>query len=391
METVTTYEPPEILGDMDDDVIHQNMLSNLPSNIDKTEGGFAHDFTRPAAIELAEMMISLNEVVQLFFPEWSYGTFLDMIAAGVTITRKSATAAEAILHVTGVPGTNIPAGFLFSTTATAESENIEFVVLEDATIEEKEQDNSADVKVRCTQTGIIGNVPQNSITLMSSPIGGIAVITTPEPAEGGTEDETDDELRERIKERDQQGESSFVGNNADYKRWAKEVDGVGSVIVMPEWKGAGTGTVKLIVMDSTGAPASESIQTNVYNHIMSPDNPDRRLAPIGAILTVDTATVMQLTITANITLAEGANIEGVTDGFKTALRAYFESAKDEAVEDDTGICYIRYTRVGRVLSETPGVVDYSELYINGARNNVMVAQDQYPTADNITFTEARAQ
>ena len=43
-----SYVPPQILSDMDDDVIHARMLEALPDDIDKTEGGFAHDFTRPA-------------------------------------------------------------------------------------------------------------------------------------------------------------------------------------------------------------------------------------------------------------------------------------------------------------------------------------------------------
>ena len=40
---------------------------------------------------------------------------------------------------------------------------------------------------------------------------------------------------------------------------AQEIDGVGSVIVVSEWEGAGTGTVKLIVMDMNGAPATHTI------------------------------------------------------------------------------------------------------------------------------------
>ena len=384
MEKVTTYVPPEILSEIDDDATHQTMLSNLPADIDKTEGGFAHDFTRPAALEKAEIMLTLNEVIQLFFPEWSYGMFLDKIAARVSIARKKATYAETTLQVTGTQGTLIPAGFLFATTDAAGVESIEFEVVEDATIEEQ---GSVEVRVRCTQPGIIGNVPQNSISLMSSPISGISSVTNPESALGGTEEESDDELRVRVMERDRLGESSYVGNNADYKRWAKEVDGVGSVIVIPEWQGKGTGTVKLIVMDSSGKPASQSILTNVYNHIMAPDSPDQRLAPIGAILTVVTATVMSFSVSAKVMLTNGADIASVTTNFKSALRAYFEQVKDESIATDSSTCYIRYTHVGRVLSQTPGVLDYTDLLINGGTENILVAQDKYPSTDNITFTE----
>lgn len=53
METDTTYTPPPMLQSIDDDEIHARMLEALPSDIDKTEGGFAYDFTRPAALEKA--------------------------------------------------------------------------------------------------------------------------------------------------------------------------------------------------------------------------------------------------------------------------------------------------------------------------------------------------
>ena len=43
METDTTYTPPPMLQSIDDDEIHARMLEALPSDIDKTEGGFAYD------------------------------------------------------------------------------------------------------------------------------------------------------------------------------------------------------------------------------------------------------------------------------------------------------------------------------------------------------------
>lgn len=385
MAVESEYVAPEVLEITDDDDIHEDMLSNLPDDIDKTEGGFAYDFTRPAALEKAEMMIMLNEAVQLFFPEWSYGVYLDSIAASVGLTRKNATAAETTLAVTGTADTLIPAGFLFSTTATDDAENIEFEVVEDTTIG---SGGTAAIFVRCTEAGVLGNVPQNSIVLMSSPMDGIDAINNPEAATGGTDEEDDDELRERIKERDQEGESSFVGNNADYKRWAGEVDGVGSVIVIPEWEGAGTGTVKLVVMDSAGAPATQTIRTNVYNHIMSPDDPDARLAPVGAILTVDTASLVDIDIVAELTLADGTAISDVRTELEAALQEYFEEAKDEGASSASGISYIRYTRVGGLLSGVNGVVDYSGLTLNEDTANIAISADEYPAIGTITLTEA---
>lgn len=325
-------------------------------------------------------MIVLNEIIQIFFPEWTYGEYLDMHARAAGLSRKSATAASGKLKVTGVEGTLIPKGFVFSTPATAVTSNVEYATLEDAVIPGDSEERTVYIDIQCTENGHVGNVPANSVTLMASPIGGIADITNEDAITGGTDDETDEDLRQRIMEHDKSNESSFVGNDADYKRWAKEIDGVGSVAVVPEWEGAGTGTVKLIIMDANGDPANEKTLKDVYNHIMSPENRDKRLAPIGAILTVVTADSVDLTITAQITLEDDADIDSVTAAFKVGLSAYFDEAKQEGC--------VRYTRVGSVLSGTAGVADYKELYINGTRNNVAIDVDDYPALKSVEFTKA---
>lgn len=377
MEQGTTYTPPMILTDVDDDIIHARMLEALPNDIDKTEGGFAHDFTRPAALEKAEMMIAVNDAVQVFFPAWSYGGYLDKLAGSVGLSRKAAQPAETYLEITGTEGTIIPAGFIFATPKSGDIASIEFAVVESATIS---AEGRATVLVRCTETGLIGNVPENSITLMSSPMKGVTTIRNPAAATGGIETEDDESLRARIEEREKNNEASFVGNDSDYKRWAKEVDGVGSVVVVPEWMGKGSGTVKLIVMDANGMPANDTILKAVYDHIISPDNRDYRLAPIGAILTVTTAEAVGLTFSATILLEEDAVIDDVVKAYRTNLLAYFEEAKAESC--------IRYTRVCSVLSETKGVLDYSNMLLNGATANIAITADDYPTIATVALTEA---
>ena len=377
METSITYVPPDFISEFDDDIIHARMMDNLPPDIDKTEGGFAHDFTRPAAIEKAEILITMNEAIQVAFPAWSYGAYLDLIAAAAGLIRKAATYATGDLTITGTEGTTIPAGFVFATPSTAIAPNIEYTAEKTVVIDGT---FTAIVPVKCKEPGPDGNVPANSITLMVSPISGIATINNEAAMTGGTEDESDDELRERIRERDLNNASSFVGNDADYKRWAKEVDGVGDVTVIPEWDGAGTGTVKLIVMDSAGAPASEAILDDVYDHIMSDAERDLRLAPIGAILTVATATLLPIDVEATLTLEDGAELPAIIAAFEAALTEHFVKAKEDGS--------VKYTRVGSLLSETEGVADYTGLTVNGGTANVTIGEDYYPSIGTTALTEA---
>ena len=73
-------EIPGFLENSSEDEIHEKMLANLPDDIDKAEGGFPWDFTRPTAIELSELKeYVLMEVIKSLFPatcEESY--LLDM-------------------------------------------------------------------------------------------------------------------------------------------------------------------------------------------------------------------------------------------------------------------------------------------------------------------------
>ncbi len=383
MADENTYTVPEDLDDMDVNVIHQRMLNDLPINIDKTEGGFAYDMTRPSAMEKSYAMEALNTVVQWIFPQYSTGWVLDAHAKRAGLTRKAAVPATGVVHVVGTESVLIPKGFIFCTPATEIVSNVNYEAVDAVALEYDEGTEKyiADVQVECTEGGLIGNTPADSITLMSSPIQGIESITNPLAFTDGAEEESDEDLRERIAEHDHTTQVSHIGNDADYKRWALEIDGVGSVAVIREWEGAGTGTVKVIILNANGGQASSALIQAVYDHIMGTDeDPDTRLAPIGAILTVTTGTPMTLNFKSDVEIDEDYTLETVEAEFRKALLAYFTEAKDDGE--------IKYTRVARCLSETPGVLDYRNLFINNARNNVTVGLEDLPTITSLVLTEA---
>lgn len=366
------YTPPAMLQDIDDNAIHARMMEALPQDIDNTEGGFAHEFTKPAAITAAEMMVQINEAIQIAFPAWSYDLWLDQIAGTVGLRRRSPTKASGNLTVTGTAGTVIPAGFLFSTPSASGEDNIEFEATQEVTIP---IGGSASVYVRALVPGIGGNVPASSITIMVTPMPGIATITNAAAFTGGAEEEDDESLRVRVMDREMQAESAGVGCIADYKRWAQEVDGVGNVSVVPEWQGAGTGTVKIIIMDSNGDPATQDLLDAVYNHIMSPDDEDLCKAPIGAIVTVVTCTLLTINIEATTTYSSETTIAAITNAFKAAVAAYIPEAKDEGV--------VRYTRIAGILSGIEGVQDFTGLKISSGTSNITVAADKYPAIGTV--------
>lgn len=367
---------PDFLQDCDVDTIHSRMMDMLPDDIDKTEAGFPWDFTRPTAIISSELLeFYIPEAIKLMFPQWSSGEFLDYLANMARLSRKAPNFATATVAVEGEPGILIEAGTVFSTRSTDSSEAVEFATLESCVLDST---GKGSVIVQALIAGKESNVNANTITLLSVPIEGISSITNPEKASGGTEEETDDELRDRIMEANENMDDSYIGNNADYKRWAESVPGIGAAIVVPEWNGPET--VKIVVLDANGEAANETLQRAVYNYIMSPDSPIDRLAPPNTILTVAAPELVHISyVIEGLSLESEYEEEMVLEEFKKGLAAYYKTVSEDKE--------VKYNWVHSILTNTPGVEDFAKLLMNGATSNIAVMMDEYPYTDQVTVKE----
>ena len=397
------YEPPEFLQGQSADEIHRRMMDNLPAGIDRSEGNIPWDFTRPAAIEKAEMIeFVLNEVIQQIFPQWSHGEWLDLHGERENVIRRPANPASGTLEVCGVPGTTIPAGYQFATAADLTSSVI-FAVTEEVTLTGEADSKglvTAQVPVRAVNGGQEGNVAADTILLMVKPLRGVTYVTNPEAMTGGVEAESDGSYLSRILASMRTG-ASMTGCVADYIRWAKEVPGVGQVVVEPEWDdpslpaqfhyldGYGSrrcaGAVRLIIIDSNGIPANQQLLDTVYQHIAGLEYYDpARPMPIGAHLTVTAPEPLRIDISAVVLLEHGADIRTVTERFRTALDRYWlEVGQDAAVIRGGGTAYIRMVQVGAALARSGGVENYSGLTVNGGTADIPVARLRYPVTGEV--------
>lgn len=366
------FIPPTWMEGQDSETIHKRMMDMLPEDIDDTQGGFPWDFTKPTANEKAELLeFELMETIKLMHPMWAYGTWLDLHAGEVGLTRKAANSASGYVLVTGIPGTTIPAGFIFAVPATGGTAAIEYEVISDTDVD---QGGTASVLVKAVQPGTGGNVAADAIVIMKTPMKGITGITNPDPMTGGTEEESDDDLWQRIDDANAGAGESFVGNDSDYKRWAEEVEGVGTALVIAEWQGPGT--VKIILLDSNGTAASPTIIADVYDFIVSPADRSKRRAPIGATVTVDKPDELLIDYGFTLEIESGYDPTDITDAFKAAMLVYYSEAKEENT--------VRFTRVAAVLTGIEGVKDYSGLTMNGSAANIPIGDDEYPVTGTVT-------
>lgn len=370
---------PEILKNQSAAEIHRRMMEALPPDIDNTEGGFPWDMTYPTALEKAELVESQAAgVLQIAFPMWAHGVWLDNHAQSVGIERRAANHATGFLEIEGNPGAVIDKGAKFAVPASGENKALEYIAAQSVEID---AEGLATLPIISAEAGRIGNVAAHSIQLLVTPIRGIIRVDNPLPITGGAEPEDDESLWERIDEINKARGMSYVGNDADYIRWAKEMPGVGHAAVVRIWDGPGT--VKLVLTDAEGMPANEMIMQAVYAHIMGEENePMTRLAPIGVALTVAAPEAKAVDYAFTVHIAQGYTAYDVKTAFMEALKQYYKEADAEKL--------LRYSRIGSLLIELPEVLDYADLRINGGMENIVIDADAFPVTGEIEIVEADA-
>lgn len=375
---------PAFLENSSEDEIHKKMLDNLPEDIDKSEGGFPWDFTRPTAIELSELReYVLVEVLKSLFPatcEESY--LLDLHGSSRGITRRESVNATGYVSVTAAAGTVIPLGYIFSTEADEDGNTVSFISIEEVTVDES---GTADVPVEAEEGGAEGNVLPNTVVLQVGDETGnmldeITSVTNPEGMAGGIDEENDDDYRERLVEYDKSQDISYIGNIADYKRWALSVPGVGSATVIPAEKG--NALVTLILTDQSGQPADEEIRNAVYDYIMSPNNPEDRLAPVGAMITIEDPESYIVNVSATVYLKDVTK-EQIEPAIKAELIKYLASCMAENV--------VRLSGVYKILSSIAAIYDYKDVSISSSQStgngNLIIPNGTIPVLGTLSVTE----
>lgn len=363
--------PPFLNEDEDD--IHERMLELIPTEYDSTEGSLVWDLTRPTAMEIAKILgFDLPLIIQMMFPQFAEGVYLDYHGEREGVKRREAIAAKGNIVVEGADGTLIPAGSIVMTDE-VDGVTIEYVTIVDATI-----DNSGTVTIpiEAVEPGSNGNVPANSINNFLEPIVGVSSLTNVEDITGGIDEEDDEEYRERILQTNRT--RSFTGNKNDYIRWAKEVPGVGDVLVVPEWDGPGT--VKVLISSSTGTVASPELIQQVQERIAPDGSAGGGLAPIGALVTVDSINGRTINLTFDVILEEGFELNTVIQAIKMQLSVYLS----EEIEQG-GL--VRYTKIGAIIMTTPGVIDYDNLLVNNDTENIQLNPDEVAVVGEVTANE----
>lgn len=362
----------------DASAILNQMLDAVDSSYQKTVGFPTYDILAAASIPMAQQEENLAAVKAKLDPANLVGEELDAyIRPRTGQVRTAATYAVGALTVTGT-GT-VEKGALFESGG-----GVQFAAMERVAVS-----GTGTVPIRALSAGSGGNLPPNSITMMPVQIAGIVSVTNDNATAEGYNAESDAAYYQRFLVRLQTPPTS--GNQYHYLSWTMEISGVGGVQVYP--LGHGANTVDVVILDTTGQPASSKLVEAVQAYIdPNSDGIGAGMAPIGACCYVSAAAKYDIGLSVTVTRTADAEAETVTAAIRAALAEYLAgislAAYQPSLKADKSY-EVSYARMGTAILATPGVQDYETLTVNGGTANLTIAARSVATLGEVTISYAQ--
>lgn len=339
------------------EVILQRMLDRVPDNLDKRESSPIYNALAPAAVELQLMYIEFDIILQETFGDTASREYLIRRAAERGIHPYPST--YAILKGEFTPTSiDIPIGSRFS--------------LHDLNYYVKEKIEDGVYQVECEEPGVKGNQYFGDLIPIEY-IDGLETAKLTEILIPGEDEEDTESLRSRYFA--SFDTKSYGGNKKDYIDKTNSIAGVGSTKVTPIWKGGGT--VKLTILNSNFDKASPTLIDTVQQ-IIDPtkDGHGLGVAPIGHIVTVDTAEEVTVNITSNITFDDGYSFSILKPQIEQVVSDYLlELRKDWANQNNL---IVRIAQIETKILGIEGVIDIGGTKINGSASNLILSTYQIP-------------
>lgn len=263
---VDMAEFPNYLEDRTAEVIHAEMLNDVPDDLDRSEGSYIFDATAPAANQLQEAAFWVIEMLRRGFASTTFEQYLEARGEEAGLFKLDPLYSKGVAVITGSKNTTYPTKGKRAAVPTdpgSDEEPISYTMETDTTTN---NEGKGYVNITAVTPGKSGNVPVGSISILLDPIDGVTSINNETPTKGGADRETDDAFRERYFQKRRNPSSS--GNNADYTNWAGEVQGVGGVVVVPVDEG--NGTVGVYIINEDKLPASEEMVESVQDYVYPP-------------------------------------------------------------------------------------------------------------------------
>jgi uncharacterized phage protein gp47/JayE len=311
-------------------------------NLDTREGSILFNALAPAAIELAIMYTELDNVLHESFVDTASREYLLLGCAQIGMDT-SMFEATAGVHKAQF-NTKVTVGSrwnceLYNYTVS------EYIGLENARYS---------YRVICETTGAEPNKVTGDLTPITDAPSNLTYAKLVECLIEGESESSDDEIRLAYHE--------FIdsvatdGNVAQYERWCSEYDGIGNYIITPLWNG--DNTVKVSILSSSNLAASAELIAEFQEYLdPNSEGMGNGVAPIGSVVTVDTAQEHDISVEAIVKMKNGYDTSTSVDKIKKAIREYFAS-----ISYKTNI--VSYLGLGAAILAVDGVLSISKLQLD---------------------------
>lgn len=346
------------------DFLMERMLNKLPEDVDKRQGSVIYDLLSPAAYEMAELYQSLDMVMEEGYADTASYYYLLKRGAERGIKPKEATNAEWKMEVK-------PTTLELATGERFNYQDMNFVVIGKL--------GSGLYKIQCETEGRDGNNASGSVV----PVEYIEDFESAKLVEllvAGEEEESEEEYR--LKYFASVNAQTFGGNIADYKKWLKEMAGVGDAKIYPVWNGGGT--VKVVIINSEYQKPSDALITSIQTALDPEVNRGEGvgLAPIGHVVTVLGVNTVAIHVATNLTYQSGYSFSGIKESLETALDNYLQILSNTWAKEENLI--VRISQIENHFLQVDGVLDISGTQINGVEENLMIDKDSIPIRGDVS-------
>ena len=397
----------------DFDTLLDRMLSNVSDDFDKREGSIIYDALAPAAMELANFYIALDMVMDEVFADSASYYYLTKRAAEKGIFPKEETYAICKMEVFPAE-TPISIGDRFNLNA------LNYMVTSVMGV--------GTYQLTCETAGSAGNQQLGELLVIETDndINDMQSAVLKEVLIPGEEEEDVEAFRERYFS--SFTNEAFGGNKQDYKEKVNDIDGVGGCKIVRAWKSgyhpasmmpddkvrqwyaqqsAATidsdvydwlsrvymaadnklltvgGTVKCYIITSEFKAPSSALVQNVQN-LLDPYKTTGEgdgLAPIGHVVKVQGVREVPMQISVSVMYKEGYSFASLKKSMEETIDGYFAELAETWSASDHLI--VRMSQMEARLLLLEGIVDISDVRINGASDNVTLAEDAIPVRGDV--------
>ena len=346
------------------EVILQRMMDRVTTqypNLDNREGSILFNALAPAALELAILYTELDNVLNESFVNTASREYI-LIACEQMGMDISIFEASAGVHK-GEFDVEVPIGSRWNCDL-YNYEVIEYI---------GKVGNYYTYKLKCDTVGTSPNNTVGDLTAISDIPDGLTYAKITECLLEGENETPDDDIRSAYYEFI--NSTTNDGNVGQYKRWCEEYNGIGNFKIFPLWNGANT--VKVSILSASNRTASTEL-INEFQKYLDPNTTGmgNGVAPIGAFVTVTTATEVPINVTANVKLKDGYTDTSV---ISTALDEYFANISYER-------SVVAYMNVGAAILDVEGVDSISDLKLNDGTSDIVLGDEQIPAIGVATWT-----